>query len=97
MINEETLKAYLLKKFSDVIQVDIRKLGSGVQGSGFLIEMKTPHGIRSYVVKTLLSEGLGHDYPSDRASVFLLDLDEYKNLPGILRLLMCSLRWRTVR
>ncbi len=81
MINEEALKAYLLKKFSDVIQVDIRKLGSGVQGSGFLIEMKTPGGIRSYVVKSLLSEGLGHDYPSDRASVFLLDLDEYKNLP----------------
>src|SRR4030043_1823456 len=81
MINEEALKAYLLKKFSDVIQVDIRKLGSGVQGSGFLIEMKTPGGIRSYVVKSLLPEGLGHDYPSDRASVFLLDLDEYKNLP----------------
>jgi len=81
MINEEALKAYLLKKFSDVIQVDIRKLGSGVQGSGFLIEMKTPGGIKSYVAKTLLSEGLGHDYPSDRASVFLLDLDEYKNLP----------------
>ncbi len=81
MINEKALKAYLLKKFSDVIQVDIRKLGSGVQGSGFLIEMKTPAGIKSYVAKTLLSEGLGHDYPSDRASVFLLDLDEYKNLP----------------
>ena len=81
MINEEALKAYLLKKFSDVIQVDIRKLGSGVQGSGFLIEMKTPGGIKSYVAKTLLSEGFGHDYPSDRASVFLLDLDEYKNLP----------------
>ena len=81
MINEEALKAYLQKKFRDIIQVDIRKLGSGVQGSGFLIEMKTPAGIRSYVVKTLLSEGLGHDYPSDRASVFLLDLDEYKNLP----------------
>src|SRR4030043_690608 len=81
MINEEALKAYLKKKFRDIIQVDIRKLGSGVQGSGFLIEMKTPAGIRSYVVKSLLSEGLGHDYPSDRASVFLLDLDEYKNLP----------------
>ena len=81
MINEEALKAYLKKKFKDIIQVDIRKLGSGVQGSGFLIEMKTPGGIRSYVVKSLLSEGLGHDYPSDRASVFLLDLDEYKNLP----------------
>src|SRR4030043_1246231 len=81
MINEEALKAYLKKKFRDIIQVDIRKLGSGVQGSGFLIEMKTPAGIRSYVVKSLLSEGLGHDHPSGRASVFLLDLDEYKNLP----------------
>src|SRR4030066_504941 len=81
MINEEALKAYLKKQFKDIIQVDIRKLGSGVQGSGFLIENKTQSGIRSYVVKTLLSEGLGHDYPSDRAAVFLLDLDEYKNLP----------------
>ncbi len=81
MINEEALKAYLKKEFKDIIQVDIRKLGSGVQGSGFLIEMKTLDGTRSYVVKTLLSEGLGHDYPSDRAAVFLLDLDEYKNLP----------------
>src|SRR4030065_416773 len=81
MINEEALKAYSLKRFSGVIQVDIRMLGSGVQGSGFLVEIKTRDGIKSYVVKTLLSEGLGHDYPSDRAAVFLLDLDEYKNLP----------------
>ncbi len=81
MINEEALKAYILKRFSGVIQVDIRMLGSGVQGSGFLVEIKTRDGIKSYVVKTLLSEGLGHDYPSDRAAVFLLDLDEYKNLP----------------
>ena len=36
--------------------------------------------MRSYVVKRLLSEGLGHDYPSDRAAVFLFDLDEYGNL-----------------
>ncbi len=85
MINEEALKTYLKKEFKDIIQVDIRKLGSGVQGSGFLIEMKTLDGIRSYVVKTLLSEGLGHDYPSDRAAVFLLDLDEYKNLPRHVR------------
>lgn len=81
MINEEAIKAYLLKRFSDVIQADISKLGSGVQGSGFLIEMKTSTGIQSYVIKTLIPEGLGHDYPSDRAAVFLLDLDEYKTLP----------------
>jgi aminoglycoside phosphotransferase (APT) family kinase protein len=82
MINEKALKAYILKKFSDATQIDIRKLGSGVQGSGFLVEIKTMDAIKSYVVKTLLSENLGHDYPSDRAGVFLLDLDEYKNLPG---------------
>ena len=81
MINETAIKAYLLNTFRDIIDVDIRKLGSGVQGSGFLIEMRTSAGNRSYVVKALIPEGLGHDYPSDRASVFLLDLDEYGNLP----------------
>lgn len=81
MINESAIKSYLLQKFSGVSRIDIKKLGSGVQGSGFLIEMKTRDGVQSFVVKALLADGLGHDYPSDRASVFLLDLDEYKNLP----------------
>jgi hypothetical protein len=82
MINEDALRAYLLGIFPKANRVDIRKLGSGGQGSGFLIEIGTESGVQSYVVKTLLSEGLGHDYPSDRASVFLLDLDEYNNLPA---------------
>ncbi len=81
MINEEAIKNYIKEKFTDVIHVDIKKLGAGVQGAGFLIEMKTPKGLKSYVVKGLFSEGLGHDYPSDRAGVFLLDLDEFRNLP----------------
>jgi aminoglycoside phosphotransferase (APT) family kinase protein len=80
MINEDAIRAYLFQRFKNIVRVDIRKLGSGVQGSGFLIEMKTPEGEKAYVVKTLLPEGFGHDYPSDRAAVFLLDLDEYKNL-----------------
>ncbi len=82
MINEEALKAYLFLRFKDIEQIEITKLGSGVQGSGFLVRMKTAEGEKSYVVKTLLPEGFGHDYPSDRAGVFLLDLDEYGNLPG---------------
>jgi hypothetical protein len=81
MINETAIKTYLLNTFKEIIDVDIRKLGSGVQGSGFLIDMMTSAGNRSYVIKALIPEGLGHDYPSDRASVFLLDLDEYGNLP----------------
>lgn len=81
MMNEAALKSYLLGRFGDITRVDISRLGAGVQGAGFLVEMATQTGIRSYVIKTLSSEGLGHDYPSDRAAVFLLDLDEYNNLP----------------
>ncbi|MDA8105830.1 MAG: aminoglycoside phosphotransferase family protein [Nitrospiraceae bacterium] len=81
MINEGAIKSYLMQKYEDIVGVEIRKLGSGVQGSGFLVEMNTETETRSYVVKGLLSEGLGHDYPSDRAAVFLLDLEEYKKLP----------------
>jgi len=82
MINEKAIKAYVLERFKDIVHVEIRKLGSGVQGSGFLVEMRTKEGAKSYVVKSLLPEGFGHDYPSDRAAVFLQDLDEYANLPS---------------
>jgi Phosphotransferase enzyme family len=81
MINERALRAYLLREFPDVTDISISKLGAGVQGAGFLVELKTQEGDRTCVVKGLFPEGLGHDYPSDRASVFLLDLDEYGKLP----------------
>ncbi|MBI4685751.1 MAG: aminoglycoside phosphotransferase family protein [Nitrospirae bacterium] len=81
MINEKALKTYLRKKFRNVTRIVIRKLGSGAHGSGFLVEIKTKTGLKSYVVKALVPHDLGHDYPSDRAGVFLLALNEYKNLP----------------
>lgn len=85
MINETALKSYLMQIFPDARSIVIRKLGEGVQGAGFLVEVKTPSGDRSCVVKGLFPEGLGHDYPADRASVFLLDLDEYHKLPRHVR------------
>ncbi|MEJ2695666.1 MAG: phosphotransferase [Candidatus Sulfobium sp.] len=85
MVNERALRSYLLKEFPGAYDIRITKLGAGVQGAGFLIELTTPEGGRTYVVKGLFPEGLGHDYPSDRASVFLLDLDEYGNLPRHVR------------
>lgn len=81
MINEEAIRAYLLTEFKNVLSVGIRKLGSGVQGSGFSVDLETAQGSTSYVIKKLIPEGFGHDYPSDRAAVFLLDLDEFGNLP----------------
>lgn len=81
MINEKAIRQYILSRFPDATRVDIRWLGAGVQGAGFLIEICSDGGCRPYVIKALKSEGLGHDYPSDRAGVFLLDLDEFRNLP----------------
>lgn len=81
MINEDAIKSYLLKKFKDAVCVNIHKIGAGVHGAGFLIEIKTKEEVKSYVIKGLFPEGLGHDYPSDRAQVFLLDLETYNDLP----------------
>lgn len=86
MINKKSIERYIRDLFGkEVTDVKIRKLGAGVQGAGFLIEIKTPDETKSYVIKGLYPEGLEHDYPSDRAGVFLLDLDEFKNLPGHVR------------
>lgn len=81
MLNEEAIKSYLQAKFRDAINIDITKLGEGVHGAGFLIEIQTAGEIKHYVIKGLFPEGLGHDYPSDRAQVFLLDLETYNELP----------------
>jgi aminoglycoside phosphotransferase (APT) family kinase protein len=82
MINKKNIERYIKTLFGrEALDVNIEKLGEGVQGAGFLIEVKTPGGIRSFVIKGLFPEGLEHDYPADRAGVFLLDLEEFKNLP----------------
>jgi aminoglycoside phosphotransferase (APT) family kinase protein len=82
MINKKNIERYIKGLMgSDLVGIKIKKLGEGVQGAGFLIDMKTKQGPKSYVIKGLFPEGLEHDYPSDRAGVFLLDLDEFKNLP----------------
>lgn len=82
----EQLEAYLKGRFGESVQIhDFRRLGAGVHGTGFLLEIKTERGIVSYVLKDLAPEGLGHDYPSDRAAVFLLAYDEYGKLPFHIR------------
>ena len=82
MINKGNIERYIRDLFGDkVLNVKIEKLGEGVQGAGFLIEMETDEGVKTYVIKGLFGEGLEHDYPADRAQVFLLDLQDFKELP----------------
>jgi len=83
VINKRNIEKYIRGLFGrGPLNISIKKLGQGVQGAGFLIDMDTAEGHRSYVIKGLFPHGLGHDHPADRAGVFLLDLDEFKNLPG---------------
>ncbi len=82
MINKANIERYIRDLFGDkILNVKIEKLGEGVQGAGFLIEVETKEGITPYVIKGLFTEGLEHDYAADRAQVFLLDLEDFKKLP----------------
>ncbi|MEJ2182547.1 MAG: phosphotransferase [Nitrospirota bacterium] len=62
-------------------------LGRGAHGQGFLLELDTREGVRRYVLKSVRPEGLGHDYPADRAGLFLLAYDTFGLLPAHVRAL----------
>jgi aminoglycoside phosphotransferase (APT) family kinase protein len=82
VINKRSIENYIRKLFGEQVHgVTISRLGAGVQGAGFLVEVATDKGTESYVIKGLFPEGLEHDYPSDRAGVFLLDLEQFGGLP----------------
>jgi len=85
---QQTLEAYLRKFLGPSVRLlKFARLGAGVHGTGFLIEVEKEDVIRSYVLKDLSPEGLGHDNPSDRASVFLWALDNFNTLPKHIRAL----------
>jgi hypothetical protein len=79
---QKALEAYLKEVFGPSAKLlEFQRLGAGVHGAGFLLKIETEEGIKSHVLKDLAPEGLGHDYPSDRAAVFLLAQETYGRLP----------------
>ena len=60
----------------------MRPLGRGVHGEGWLVRARGARGAEEFVIKSVRPSGFGHDYPSDRAGLFLLALDTYNSLPG---------------
>ena len=81
MIQRETIERYVQTAFPEARILEFRALGSGAHGTGYALKLDTPKGAHDYVMKILAPHGLGHDYPSDRAGVFLLARAEYGNLP----------------
>jgi hypothetical protein len=85
MIEKEAILGYLRQRYKDVNLLEFKRLGAGVHGTGFSLIFESEGKRYEYVIKDLAPQGLGHDYPSDRASVFLLAYDEYPNLPSHVR------------
>jgi len=81
MIDEAIVKEYVLHNLSAEL-LEFRRLGKGVHGEGFLLKVRDREGIKEYVLKDLVPHDLGHDYPSDRAQVFLLAYSYYNELPN---------------
>ena len=85
--SRQALEDYFKGRFGECRLVEFSPLGKGVHGMGFLASLETPEGRKSYVLKSIAGEGLGHDYPSDRAGMLLLALDNYGKLPNHIKAL----------
>lgn len=80
-INEEELKKYLKSKYKNKIsEIKIKKLGSGVLGTGYSINFKLNDENKTLIIKSLFKENLGMDHYSDRASSLLEAHDNYNKM-----------------
>lgn len=81
-IGRDSLEAYFRLRLGGCRLLGVRELGRGAHGAGFLVELDTEGGRREFVLKSVAPEGLGHDYPPDRAAMHLMALDTFGDLPG---------------
>ena len=79
----DSLERYLKTRFSGEVElVDVRKLGEGFHNAGFMLDFRLNGKPRSLVMRVVRGDtGWGHDYPSDRASVLLLQHMLYNSAP----------------
>lgn len=71
---------YLRSRFGEVRLKKIEPLGSGVHGRGYRIRYVHDAVDKTAILKTLEPRHFGHDYPSDRAQVFLLAHQAYNSM-----------------
>jgi hypothetical protein len=87
-VNRKALERYFLEHWGrKARRISVRSLGKGAHGEGYLLSVETDKGTEEYVLKSVRPEGLGHDYPSDRAGMFLLAFDTFNILPRHVRAL----------
>jgi hypothetical protein len=81
-IEKGVLESYFRTRVGECTVRRLEPLGRGAHGTGFLVELETVMGRRDFVLKSVAPEGLGHDYPSDRAAMHLLALETFGELDG---------------
>jgi aminoglycoside phosphotransferase (APT) family kinase protein len=86
-VSRDSLQKYFSVRYGECRVLDVREIGKGAHGTGFEVKIETRKGAESYVLKSILPEGLGHDYPSDRAAMHLLALETFGGLPRHVRAL----------
>jgi hypothetical protein len=86
-VNKKALEACFATMGRSCRVLEVRELGSGAHGTGYLIRVEEEGQERAYVLKSVAAEGLGHDYPSDRAGMHLLALETFNGLPRHVRAL----------
>lgn len=82
-IEDEVLEGYLRRLFGVPLKVlEVRKLGEGFHAAGFLLSLDIDGKRRNLVLRVLRGDtGWGHDYPSDRAAVLLLQHRLFNRAP----------------
>ena len=81
-IKTTAIEQYIRERFGTTYTVErFLPLGSGAHGTGYCLHLSTPEGTKRLVLKELRGEGFGHDFPPDRAAIFIWDKDYYSLLP----------------
>ncbi|MEW6409201.1 MAG: aminoglycoside phosphotransferase family protein [Nitrospirota bacterium] len=83
IFKEKEIREYLNRLYNEpVIFEAVEDIGRGAHGKGYRIVFTVGGKQKRLVLKGLEGDrGLGHDYPSDRAAVFILAKESYKFLP----------------
>ncbi|MBU6996340.1 MAG: phosphotransferase [Theionarchaea archaeon] len=84
-ISREWIEAYLSKKYPGSTFIALNPMGEGVHGVGYSVAFEWQWKRQNIIIKTLFSEGFGHEYFSDRAQVLLLAHKAYNMLPKHVR------------
>jgi len=86
-IRKESLEEYFTGLGRRCRVVEMSELGRGAHGTGYLVTIDEDGSTRAFVLKKISPEGLGHEYPSDRAGMHLLALETFNGLPRHVRAL----------